>query len=224
MNHLKNILFSICSLTLCSEVLYAQHQPLPITREMCRGGLSQLDPSITPERAREIERRCAEAAQASARIEVRASGVDSWDCERQALARARSAEFRLVRDCERRAEGLHRCEVVRHRMIDYGSPIYDVVGIGRYDERKSNEGTCRTTAAHRAEREALRNCQEELGVNCLISRSGQTTDYRVERRRRYVIMGPKEDFHVCRADASALPPAHIRVKCSLELEARTTRF
>lgn len=218
----KKITMMILSITSVSfDLVFAE---VRITPEVCRGGLISIDGELSESDKREIEVKCGEAFSASATLQVKAVGRDSYDCHRNVESRARHEEREVIRQCERNAQDVFSCEITRSRMIDYGSSISETHGSGNYEERKSDEITCRNSSVSRAEQDAIRQCELQYDVPCELTERGIVDEYKVKRRRRFIIMGPKEDYHICRAHAYAAPVAPYNTECSIELEARVKRF
>lgn len=153
------------------------------------------------------------AARTETRELIRAVGMDRWDCESRVQREAYVQERNILQACQRQAGS--ECRIVSRRYLG-DNWIYPIQGRYKVDDYKITAETCRVRAADRAEQDALNNCRTEYGVHCQITRRGDS-DHRVERRRRYIIAGPKEDFQVCNGRAEASPESRYRVQCSLEL-------
>lgn len=154
---------------------------------------------------------------APARVELRdiikAVGYDYRDCDYRLQGQAAAAERELLRSCERQSG--NRCFVSTRRHLG-GGYVYAIAGSHKIDDYKIDARTCRERAAQRAEQDAVSRCQNEYGVRCYVTRRG-VSDHREERRRRYGIMGPKENFQVCRGNSEAAPESRYREQCSMEI-------
>ncbi len=148
---------------------------------------------------------------------VKAVGYDRRDCEYRLQSEASRREGDLLRSCQNQSGA--RCQIVARNFMG-GGYIYPIAGNYKVDEYKIDASTCRDRAAANAEREALQSCQKEYGVNCQITLRGYA-DHSEERRRRYGLFGPKENFQVCRGNAEAAPDYRYREQCSMRITAST---
>lgn len=183
-------------------------------------GLATEPSQADKQRQEELERRRIRAGQAESSETVTAVGIDERDCIEQARVKASRQSDQVLNRCNEQAREFYNCEIVSQRIVNYPSYITSVRGNGDYNESKTNEETCRSSAIAEAERKALSNCSEKYGVSCLISARGEVTSARSYTRRRYFIMGPKELRHECLADASAAPESRYRYQCSVEVVAK----
>jgi hypothetical protein len=127
----------------------------------------------------------------------------------------------VIQECERQTEGLMSCGISAQRTSQYPRLITPVVGSSKYDERNSDEATCRTSSISRAENSAVSACLVKYGVSCNVTSRGTVSDYHTETRRRYFIFGPRDLRQICKAAALAEPSAEYRVQCSVEIVARS---
>lgn len=191
---------------------------------------SPSNPQTEEERQREEGRRRDELARyeramnAQTKLVVSALGRDSYDCLNNAQNKAYGESYNVIRQCESATEGLTTCEVASQRTLEYPRSVETLVSVVKYDERKSDESTCRTSAIARAEADALSKCRSKFGISCLLSSAGQVTDYHTETRRRYLIFGPNDLHQVCKAIASAQPPSEYTVQCSVEIVAKARQI
>lgn len=175
---------------------------------------------LTDDEKRTFEKRCANAMNAAAHRAVKAVGIDDSDCISQAHDRANQLTFEVKRACEQQAEGLADCTMVSKHIVQYPTPISSTIGIGQYNERDSNEESCRVNAINRAETDAVSSCENEYGISCDLISRGVVNEYRTKIRRRFVILGPKEEYQVCSASAMASPDSRYRVQCSVRVVVR----
>ena len=173
------------------------------------------------ERRRQEEEKRIRAENAEGRVMVTAVGVDQRDCINQAYIRADQRAGEAINQCDLQAQGIMRCFVTDKRITNYGSGISATFGSSKYDEKNSNEDTCRNTSIVNAEGDALNNCQRQYSVACQITSRGTVTDHHTDTRRRYIIMGPKEEHQICSASAIAAPLSQYTTQCSIEVVART---
>lgn len=178
---------------------------------------------LTDDEKRDLEKRCVKAMNAEAQRTIKAVGMDDSDCISRAHYRASELTYDVIRACEQQAEGLADCTLVSRDIVQYPTYISSTFGNGHYDERKSNEETCRTSAVVRAESDAVSSCQSEYGVACDLTSRGVVTEYRTKVRRRFIIMGPREEYQICSASAEAAPDSRYRVQCSVRIVARSQR-
>ncbi|MCB0370973.1 MAG: hypothetical protein KDD45_16520, partial [Bdellovibrionales bacterium] len=161
-----------------------------------------------------------EALRAEGSVEVKAVGVNERDCYEQANYQAQIESRRAVEICENQANHLLHCRVVASRITDHGSYITDVYGSGSFDERKSTENECRSTSVRESELNAISLCESKYRVRCQLSRSGEVTKHKTAKRRRFIIVGPKEEYQICRAQAAAQPESRYRVQCAVQVLAK----
>ncbi len=186
----------------------------------CRGGEQGRGGNLTDEQKRDLEKRCANAMNSEAHRTVKAVGMDDRDCISQANYRADQLSYDVISSCNSQAQGLASCSIVARHIVQYPTYISSIYGSGKYDERKSDESTCRASSIARAESDAVSSCNNEYGVSCMVSSRGVVTDHHTTVRRRFIIMGPKEEYQICSASASATPDSRYRVQCSVEIVAR----
>lgn len=157
---------------------------------------------------------------AEGRVQASALGVSDQDCINQASQRANWERQRAVDQCVSQTTYFRSCSIQDQRVIGAPRRIDPIAGSGKFDERDTNESTCRQTAQNRAIQDALSRCQSQFGVACRIASGPSAASHEVERRRRYGIAGPKEDFHVCHSHASAIPNTSAQIQCTVEIVAR----
>lgn len=157
---------------------------------------------------------------AEGRVQASALGISDQDCISQATQRANWDRQQAVDQCVRQTSYFRSCSIQDQRVIGAPRRIDPIVGSGGYDERDSNENKCRQTAQNRAIQDALNRCQSQFGVSCRIASGPSAASHEVERRRRYGIAGPKEDYHVCQSHASAIPNTSAQIQCTVEIVAR----
>lgn len=205
------VLFS--SLLLASAAS-AQNTPVPVT---------QCSPQEASEIASRSERATLEKVRQDLRVEGRiqamALGSDERDCLERARYAVQNQAARAIEQCSHRATYFRSCEVVENRVSHPPTLLQPTVGWGTIDDYKTDETRCRLDAQHRAQQEALAGCQRSFNRNCRITLVNNA-DHRIERRRRYGIAGPKEDYHICSATAQALPDTHERFQCGMEVIAK----
>ncbi|MDG0817640.1 hypothetical protein [Bdellovibrio svalbardensis] len=211
------------SLILCCLLIVSVQSAHAQLSSACRGGEMGRGDGLTDEQKRDLEKRCANALNAESHRTVKAVGMDDSDCLSQANYRADQQAYDVISSCNSQAQGLAYCSVVARHIVQYPTYISTIFGRGEYDERKSNEETCRATSIARAESDAVSSCRSEYGVSCDISSRGVVNDHHTKTRRRYVIMGPKEEYQICSASAAAAPDSRYRVQCSVEIVARAHR-
>lgn len=153
------------------------------------------------------------------RIEAAALGITDHDCLERARYAAQTQEARAIEKCSRDAVYFKNCEIVGTRVSQVPRPLQPVGGWGSIDDYKTDENRCRADAENRAQVEALAACQRSFNRGCKIV-SLTPADHRIERRRRYGIAGPKEDYHICNSTAQALPNSAEQIQCAMEVIAR----
>lgn len=191
------------ALTLSTAMALAQSRP-------GHGGRGPAKPKPGPQRPAPAP---APAPRIELREAIRAVGYDYRDCDYRMQSQAYSVERRLIQSCQNQSR--MQCFVSSRRHMG-GGYIHPITGSYRVDDYKIDARTCRDRAAQRAEQDAMSRCQQEYGVRCYVTRRG-VADHRVERKRRYGIMGPKENFQVCRGDAQAAPDSRYREQCSMQI-------
>lgn len=211
------------SLLVCCLVVVGFQSAHAQTSLSCRGGEQGNGSTLTDQQKRDLEKRCQAAMNAEASRRITAVGMDDSDCIAQATYRADQLSYDVINSCNTRAQGLASCSIVARHIVQYPTYISSSFGSGSYDERKSNEAQCRSSAIARAESDALSSCRSEYGVSCVISSRGVVGDHHTTTRRRFVIMGPKEEYQICSVSAAAMPDSRYRVQCSVEIVARTRR-
>lgn len=175
---------------------------------------------IAQETERAVLDRVRADMRAEGRVQASALGIDDQDCINQATQKAQWDRHRAIEQCTSQTSYFRTCAVQDQRVIGVPQRLQPIQATGNFDERNSNENTCKTTAQNRAIEEALNRCQTTFGMNCRIAGGPTPATYEIERRRRYGIMGPKEDFHVCHSSAFAIPNSSAQVQCTVELVAR----
>ena len=170
-------------------------------------------------RRKELERR-ERALRAESTREVTAVGVDDYDCLRQVNIAADRELEAAIRDCNSQTEGIVSCHIASRYVSRSPNYISPVSGSGHYDERKTTEDQCRVSSASEAESDALSDCRDKYRTLCEVTSGGQVTSHDTYTRRRFYIAGPKEEYHECRAVASAAPPSMYTRACSVTVVAR----
>lgn len=152
---------------------------------------------------------------------VRASAIGHYPehCLEQAFSKAHAYSYQAIADCNKSSSSKN-CQIAGHRITQYPTMIRPIQGHGKIDEYRISEQECRSRAIRDADKSAIDKCQSELGTRCALSRPATNASYRQERRRRYIIFGPKEDFQICAATAEALPMDRAQYRCEVELYAR----
>lgn len=201
-----------CLFLLISQTSFAQ--------SICEGGGQGRGQNLTDQQKKDLELKCSAARRAEASETIVSAGLDEQDCLERAHLRAERKVRDVIQACETKAENLLRCELISSRIIEESGYIRALSRSGEYVERNSDEQTCRRSSIDRAEANALQACQEKFGVSCEISSPGVVSDYHVARRRRFWIVGPKENYQMCTASALAEPSSQYRVQCSVEIRAR----
>lgn len=205
-------------LTTLLMALTTQAQPQPRPAPM----------SCTPD---EIQRISAEAERATLdrvrmdlRAEGRAQGYAMGYTEQECLDRATEVanrnSFQAIDDCTRQTTYFRNCQISHSRVILAPAPLRPSIGQGMIDEKGISEETCRREAENRAISAALALCQSDYGTRCRIVSGPAPATHQVERRRRYGIAGPKEDYHICQSSAQALPDSGHRFQCGVEIIAQ----
>lgn len=175
---------------------------------------------ISAETERAVLDRVRADMRAEGRVQASALGVNDQDCLQQASQKANWDRHRAIDQCVSQTSYFRSCAIQDQRVIRAPQRLQPVQASGKYDERNSNENTCRTTAQNRAIQEALNRCQSEFGIACRISGGPAPASHEIERRRRYGIAGPKEDYHICHSSASAIPNTSAQIQCAVEIVAR----
>ena len=226
MNMSRGLLF--CLIALCCQSVYAQQgRPLPYQPGApTTGPIRPADPEAeqrAEQERQDKERKMQQAQNAIARQTISAVGVDDRDCLQQANARAIGISSDVLNSCNQQAQGMLPCFIVAQHIVQYPSMITSVRGDYQYDQIKSNESVCRSTAISQAEFSAQAACQSTYGVSCNVTSRGVVTSYRTYTQRRYILFGPKDNHSVCQANAAAAPIAMYKVQCSMEIIAATHR-
>lgn len=207
------ILFCLVVLSFQSATVHAANEVRP----------GQFDPNQNDKdaeaRRRELERR-ERALNASARHTVTAVGMDDYDCMRNLNDKANMESESTLRDCNSQTDGIVSCHIAERNTTQYPTYVSSVFGSGHYDERKTDEATCRSSSVYQAESDAVSSCQSKYGVSCIITSRGTVDSHNTYTRRRFYIMGPKEEYHECKASALASPDSRYTRQCSMEVVAR----
>jgi hypothetical protein len=151
---------------------------------------------------------------------VNAVGTSEADCMSSLQMKVATATPSVIASCNNDAHPIRECFVVSQN-TSYPGAVSPVSADSEYDEYKSDEATCRATAADNAESKAVADCQAKYGVTCAITSQGFVFDYHTKERRRYLIFGPKDLHQVCDAAASAAPIAPYTTQCSVEIVAKS---
>jgi hypothetical protein len=157
---------------------------------------------------------------AEGRVQASALGIDERECLERARRSVLNQQGRAIEQCVRQAVYFKSCEVVDVRIVRAPSRIEPVHGHYKIDEYKTDEASCRLNAQNSAVQTALEGCRNAFGRSCRIVAGPTAATHSIERRRRYGIVGPKEDFHVCVSSASALPDTREQIQCTMELVAK----
>lgn len=218
---MRGSLLSCMLLCLTSLSAYAQ----------VAGGIVTQPPVImqcTPEEREGIRREAEQDVLNRIRMDMRvegrvvgnALGYDERDCLSRATDNANYRRNDALRSCEQQAQYFKSCEITQNRVVENPTRIIPISATGGHDERKTTEDSCRTTAQNRAIQNALNTCQNRFGVPCRIISGPEPASFRIEKRRRYGIAGPKEEYLICESRAAAIPDSNLQFQCSVELIAR----
>lgn len=174
--------------------------------------------------AREVEEatleRVRQDMRAEGRVKAFALGASERDCVDRALNKAQRDSYKAIEECVQQTSFFRSCEIQSHRVIEEPRPILPVSGYGNIEEYKTDESRCRHEAEQRALRDAMVNCERTFNTYCRVTSGPSAATHKIERRRRYGLMGPKENFHVCHSRAEALPESRERYQCAVEISAR----
>lgn len=154
------------------------------------------------------------------RVSASALGYDDQDCLRQAYERANYRRQEAIDSCVSQTRYFHSCEIVDRRPVGAPQRIIPIMSSGHVDERKIDENNCRISAQNQAIQNALSRCQSQFGTQCRIASGPSTASHRTETRRRYGIVGPKEEYHICDSQAEAIPDSNLQTQCAIELVAK----
>ncbi|MFN8846102.1 MAG: hypothetical protein ACK5V3_16720 [Bdellovibrionales bacterium] len=216
MSFTQSITFIVVFSSLNLGVLgYAQNPPAPA-------------PSCSPQEISrlqlEVERatldKVRQDIRAEGRVQASALGVDDRDCLERARRSVMDQQGRALEQCVRQTVYFKSCEVADVRISRAPSRIEAVHGHYKIDEYKTDEVNCKVNAQNSAVQTALNGCRNAYGRSCRIVAGPTPATHSIERRRRYGIAGPKENFHVCVSSASALPDSREQIQCSMELVAK----
>lgn len=174
--------------------------------------------------AAETERAVLDRVRADMRAEGRvmasALGVNDQDCLSQASQKAQWIRHQAIDQCVSQTTYFRTCAIQDQRVVGVPQRIQPLGGNGHFDEKKTDENTCRTEAQNRAIQDALNRCQDAFGIGCRIVAGPSPATHQTEHRRRYGIAGPKDEYHICTSTAHALPNTSAQIQCSVELIAR----
>lgn len=145
---------------------------------------------------------------------------DERECLNEAIRRVQNRRHQAIDDCVRQTTYFRTCEVQGHRVVQQPTRLAPISGNGRVDDYQTTGDQCRVNAQNQAIQNALASCQSTYGMACRIVSGPTPATYRTEVRRRYLIAGPKETYHICDSQASALPNSSDQVRCSVELFAK----
>lgn len=157
---------------------------------------------------------------AEGRVQASALGVDDRECLERARRHVQDLQGRAIEQCVRQTVYFRSCEVADIRILRSPSRIEPVHGHYKIDEYKTDEVSCRRNAESLAIQTALEGCRNAYGRSCRIVSGPTVATHAIERRRRYGLFGPKENYHVCVSSASALPDSREQIQCSMELVAK----
>lgn len=157
---------------------------------------------------------------AEGRARVDAIGVDPQSCLNNANRKAEREAQRVINECVSKTTVFRSCRIQETRIVQQPMPIMASSGLGQVDDRKTDEASCKLNAQENAKRNAIANCERTHSVRCRLAGPASEATHRVDRRRRYGIVGPKEDYHICAARAEALPDSSDTLQCSVEIVAR----
>lgn len=175
---------------------------------------------ISQETERAVLDRVRADMRAEGRVQASALGVDDRDCIYQATQKAQWDRQRAIEQCISQTSYFRSCAIQDQRVVGVPQRLQPLQGDGKFDERNSDENTCRITAQNRAVQDALNSCQANFGMGCRVASGPTSASHEVQRRRRFGIMGPKDDYHVCHSSASAIPNTSAQVQCTVEIVAR----
>jgi hypothetical protein len=196
-------------------LIYAQAPPVPA-------------PSCSPQEVSRIQseaervtlEKVRQDIRAEGRVQASALGVDDRECLERARRFVLDQQGRAIEQCVRQTVYFRSCEVADVRISRSPSRIEPIHGHYKIDEYKTDEASCRVNAQNSAVQTALNGCRNTYGRACRIVAGPTQATHLIERRRRYGLVGPKEDFHVCVSSASALPDSREQIQCSMELVAK----
>lgn len=157
---------------------------------------------------------------AEGRARVDAIGADEQSCLNNAYRKAERESQRVINECVQKTTVFRSCRIQDTRIVQNPMPIVATSGLGQVDDRKIDEASCKAQAQERAKQAAISNCERNLGVRCRLAGPTSEATHRIEKRRRFVLVGPKEEYHICAARAEALPDTSDRLQCSVEIVAR----
>jgi hypothetical protein len=157
---------------------------------------------------------------AEGRARVDAIGSDPQNCLNNAYRKAERETQRVISECVSKTTVFRSCQIQETRIVQQPMAILAISGVGRIDDRKTDEASCKLNAQENAKRDAIANCERALGVRCRLAGPASEATHSVDRRRRFGIVGPKEDYHICAARAEALPDSSDILQCSVEVVAR----
>lgn len=195
---------------------YGQNPPPVIAPSCSPQEISQI--SLSAERA--TLEKVRQDIRAEGRMQSTALGVDDRDCLERARRQVLDLQYRAIEQCVRQTVYFKSCEVVDTRIVRSPSRIEPIHGHYKIDDYKTDEASCKRNAESSAVQQALEGCRNTYGRSCRIVSGPTPASHSIDRRRRYGIMGPKEDFHVCVSSASALPDSREQVQCTMEIVAK----
>lgn len=199
---------------LLSSMALAQVQPVEPNR--CS---PQEAAQISAQAERATLEKVRQDMRAEGRVQAHALGVDDRDCLERARYNVTSLQGRAIEQCIQQTVYFRSCEVTDIRVSQHPTRLQPTTGWGKIDDYEIDAARCKTNAESRAVSEALSGCQRAFNRGCRIVTTTPAS-HTVERRRRYGLFGPKEDFQVCQATASALPDGREQVQCKMELVAK----
>lgn len=210
---MRNHLFALLTFATCSQtfgqVAYDQVRCSP-----------QEQSSIAAQAERATLEKVRQDIRAEGRVQATALGYDDRDCLDRAQRQVQEQRYRAIDECVRQTVYFRSCDVTDVRTVRAPSRIEAVSGSGSIDDYETTEHQCRQNAQNRALQSALEKCQRTYNRACRIVSGPTTATHEIERRRRYGIAGPKEDFHKCYSSAQAIPDSREQIQCTVELVAK----
>lgn len=157
---------------------------------------------------------------AEGRVQATALGYDDRDCLDRARRQVQNQQNRAIEQCVHQTVYFRSCEVVDIRTVQAPTRLQPVAGSGHIDNYETTPTQCQQNAQNLAIQDALQRCQQTYNSACRIVSGPTAATHTTERRRRYGLIGPKEEFHVCHSSASAMPDSREQIQCSVELVAK----
>jgi hypothetical protein len=210
--------FMVAITTICLGIeVYAQNppqvSPVPACSPDERSRIQAETERATLDKVRQDIR-------AEGRVQASALAINDHECLERARRHVTDLQGRAIEQCVRQTVYFRSCEVTDIRLVKSPSRIEPIHGHYKIDEYKTDEASCRRNAESSAVQTALDGCRRHYGRSCRIVSGPTQATHSIDRRRRYGIMGPKEDYHVCVSSASALPDGPEQIQCTMELVAK----